>query len=218
MLSAVLIAQALAAAAPHPSAGLQADAARLQACVAKVDVKPDEAYEDAMAWVNESHVREARVCQALALIALKRIEQGALLLEQLADSADGGQPGQRANTYSQAGNARLLAYQPKEAIEDFGHALKYAPSEADLFIDRARAHAMLGDWRNAEIDLTHALDARPGDVLALRLRAEARLQQNVLDLAEKDAADAVRLAPKDVDALLVQGRVREARRTGKPPA
>jgi tetratricopeptide (TPR) repeat protein len=216
MIAALLLAP-LIMAASSPASGLKADALRLEACIAKIDSKPDEAYEDAMVWANETHVRESRVCQALALIALKRIDEGAHLLEQLALSADGGKDEARAVTFSQAGNARLLAYEADQAVSDFDQALHYAPGAPDLLIDRARAQAMLGQWQKAENDLSLALDRRPSDALALRLRAEARLQQKAYDLAQRDAEAALSLEPKNVDALLMRGRVREAM-SGRPPS
>jgi tetratricopeptide (TPR) repeat protein len=209
MIGAILAVQLLAAGAP--TAGQIADQARMKACIAKIDQKPEEAYEDALAWAGETHVREARMCQALALIGMKRIVAGAKLLEALAISADGGADADRASVFRQAGNARLLNEQPNEAIEDFTKALKHAPNEPDLLIDRARAYWLVEEWRKAEEDLSLALDKRPGDSMILRLRATARLKLNVLDLAEKDAEAAVKANPQDVDALLVRGQVREAK-------
>jgi regulator of sirC expression with transglutaminase-like and TPR domain len=87
----------------------------------------------------------------------------------------------------------------------------------DLLIDRARAYAMEGDWRHSEEDLSRALDLRADDPLALRLRAEARMRQNAMQLALADAERAVTLEPASVDARLVLGNVREARRTGEAP-
>jgi tetratricopeptide (TPR) repeat protein len=58
---------------------------------------------------------------------------------------------------------------------------------------------------------------RPLDVLALRLRAETLLQQKYYEAAELDIAQALRLAPKDVDNWLVRGRIQEARRLGRAP-
>jgi regulator of sirC expression with transglutaminase-like and TPR domain len=87
----------------------------------------------------------------------------------------------------------------------------------DLHIDRARAYAMEQDYRNAEEDLSRALDFRPNDPLALRLRASARLRQNAFPLAEADAQQALNHAATEqdrVDAALVLGHVRESIRTG----
>jgi tetratricopeptide (TPR) repeat protein len=209
MIGAVLAVQLLAAGAP--TAGMIADRAKMEACIAKIDQKPEDAYEDALAWATETHVREARMCQALALIAMKNVDAGARLLEALAISADGGADADRASVFRQAGNARLLNLQGAEAVEDFTQALKHAPNEPDLLIDRARAYWLTEEWRKAEEDLSAALDKRPNDSLILRLRATARLKLGVLDLAERDAEAAVKANPQDVDALLVRGQVREAK-------
>jgi tetratricopeptide (TPR) repeat protein len=222
MISALLAIHLLAAGTADivpvsPRVGQAARDAKLKACIEKTDSKPDEAFEDASIWASETHIREASICKAVALIALKRMAEGALLLEQLAEASDGGAPGERADLYSRAGNARLLDLDPDAATTDFTAALKYAPGEADVLIDRARAYALVADWRKAEEDLSAAADKRPNDPLILSLRAEARLQQGAFDLAEKDAEAALAIAPKDVNALLERGRVLDAKRTGKPP-
>ncbi len=86
--------------------------------------------------------------------------------------------------------------------------------DPDLFIDRARARALQSRFDDAAEDLTVALSVRPGDVLALRLRADAYLEQGELDRAERDVAAALDIAPHDVDTLVMRGRLREARRLG----
>ena len=213
MIGGLLVITMLAAGAPGEVANQQ----KLKACVTKIDSKPEEAFEDASIWAHETHSRHAYNCKAQALIALKRVPEGAALLEGLAGGADGGEPGERAMLFSQAGNARLLDLDPNQAIKDFSDGLKYAPGEPDLLLDRARAYAIVSEWRKAEEDLSAALDKRPNDALILRLRAETRLQQAAFDLAEKDAEAALKLDPKNIDALLERGRVREAKRTGQKP-
>lgn len=215
MLSVVLLVQALAAAAP--SAGAAADQARLNACITEIDQDAEKAYEAAMAWAREAPVREAYVCAALSDIGRGRAAEGAQQLLALAGALSGAPVEERVELLSQAGNAWLLARQPDRAVETFTNALKLAPKEPDLLIDRARAYALENAWKNAEFDLTAALAIRPQDALALRLRAEARLRQSVFDLALKDAEEAAGLEPKSVDTLLALGRAREAKRTGKPP-
>ena len=122
--------------------------------------------------------------------------------------------------FSQAGNAWLLAREPGQARSAFTRAITIVqgdpPQLPDLLIDRARAYAMEGDYRHAEEDLSRALDIRANDPLALRLRASARMHQNAFDLAVADAEAAVALEPRSVDALLVLGHTREAKRTGRP--
>ena len=213
MLPALLLVQALAAALP--TLGQSADRIRLTECIAAVDRDAEAGYETARQWIKEAHVREAYVCAALADVARDKPAQAARQFESLA--VDAPEASERANLLSQAGNAWLLARDPVRAREAFDKALQSAANEPDLLIDRARAAAMLGQWRAAEEDLSAALDARPKDALALRLRAEARLQLGVFELAEKDATESVSADPKNVESLVALGRAREARRTGKTP-
>jgi tetratricopeptide (TPR) repeat protein len=123
----------------------------------------------------------------------------------------------RLDAYSQAGNTWLLARDGARAKASFDQAVRMSKNHPDALIDRARAFAMLKDWPRAEEDLNAALDARANDVLALLLRATVRMNRTAFDLALKDAEDAVRADPRNVDALLVLGQAREAKRTGQAP-
>ncbi len=126
----------------------------------------------------------------------------------------------RAELFSQAGNAWLLAHDPARARSSFTRAIATMQADRqqlpDLLIDRARAFAMESEWRQAEEDLSRALDIRARDALALRLRATARMHQRAFDLAERDALAAAALEPDNVDNLLTLGHVRESKRTGAP--
>ena len=218
MLVTLLAVQALAAAAtaaPAPTVGQTADRSRLASCIAEVDTDADAAYETARQWIAEAHVREAYVCAAIAEAGRNKPDMAARQFESL--SIDAPDNADRAAMLSRAGNAWLLARDAGRAKTAFDRAIAASAKDPDLFVDRARAHAMAANWRAAEEDLSTALDLRPGDPLTLRLRAEARMRQSVFDLAEKDAADAVAAAPKDVESLLTLGRAREARRTGRAP-
>lgn len=214
----LLLAQAAAAEpAETPSPGLKADAARLERCLDAVDADAEAAYEDAMAWAHETRVREAYVCAAIANVARGRIHEGAQQLENLSIAVMGGSQTDRAGLLVQAGNAWLLAREPGRALNAFNKAVRLVAPDPDLLIDRARAHAALGDYRKAEEDLSRAIDLRGDDPLALRLRSAARLKQNAFDLALRDAEAAVALAPTDVDGLIARGAAREAKRTGRAP-
>ncbi|MBL8530103.1 MAG: hypothetical protein JNK94_00080 [Hyphomonadaceae bacterium] len=204
-------------AAPAPGAD------RLQQCLALIDQNPERAYEEGMAWAAESQSLNGYRCAAMALIAQNRIEEGARRLESLASAANPALIELRADLLSQAGNAWLLAREPARAVSAFSRAiatLARDPTQlTDLYIDRARAYAMERDWRRAEEDLSSALDGRPEDSLALRLRATARMQQRSFELAEADALAALRNASTEtdqVDSALVLGHVRESIRTGTP--
>lgn len=210
-----------------PLALAQADAAvgdsRYDRCVALIEQNPERAYEEGMAWAAEGQAVNAYRCAALALVAQDRFDEGARRLESLASAVNPAQTSLRAQLLSQAGNAWLLAREPGQARSALTRALATVAADAearpDLLIDRARAYAMEADFRRAEEDLSTALDQRPDDALALRLRASARLQQRAFNLAEADALAALRLAATEqdqIDSALVLGHVRESIRTGAP--
>ena len=220
--------QALAATAPSAPAASPADQHRLDACVARVEQDADAAYEDAMAWAHEEHAPEADWCAAQAMVKQglrdvepagrgpHRLEQAANKFEVLAANQSWPQDN-RIDAYSQAGNVWLLAHNGAKARAALDHAARLSDNHPDILIDRARAYAMLEDWPHAEEDLSAALDKRANDPLALMLRATTRVHRNAFALAVKDAEDAVRLDPKNIDALLVLGQSREALRTGHAP-
>ncbi|MEQ1617811.1 MAG: hypothetical protein ABL883_05655 [Terricaulis sp.] len=197
-----------------------ASADRFQHCAAIIEESPERAYEEGMAWASEGHALGGFRCAALALIAQNRHDEGARRLESLAASVSLERTALRAELYSQAGNAWLLAREPAQAVSALTRAIVTVESDPvqlpDLLIDRARAFAMERDWRHSEEDLSRALDLRAEDALALRLRAAARMHQNSFDLAEADALAAVRLAPANVDNFLILGHIRESRRIGAP--
>ncbi len=207
-----------------PFALMQADAtattggSRFQQCVALIDDDAARAYEEGMAWAAEGQQLGGYRCAAMALIAQNRAAEGARRLQSLAGSVNPADTALRAELYSQAGNAWLLAREPGQARSAFTRAITTLESDPtqlpDLLIDRARAYAMEQDYRHAEEDLSRSLDIRPNDALALRLRASARMHQNSFQLAEADALAATRLEPANVDNFLVLGHVRESIRTG----
>lgn len=217
MIAALLLPFALMQASVSPADD------RYAQCLALVDSDAERAYEEGMAWAAEGNALNAYRCAALALIAQNRIDEGARRLESLATASNPADTAIRAELFSQAGNAWLLAEEPTRARSAFTRAISTMSSTAaelpDLLIDRARAYAMEGDYRHSEEDLSAALDRRPNDALALRLRASARMHQSSFQLAEADANAALRLARTEqerVDAALVLGHVRESVRTGAP--
>ncbi|MGE3143198.1 MAG: hypothetical protein AB7L65_07730 [Hyphomonadaceae bacterium] len=223
-LAALLLPFALlqAEAAPAPAAAAaDPSAARLARCVAAIEANPEQGYEEAMAWAADTHEVDAYECSAMALVAMGHIESGARRFELAARGVPASNAGARAMLYSKAGNAYLLARDGPHALAALSEAvtlLANTPAALpDALIDRARAYAMVTEWRQSEEDLSRALDLRPNDALALRLRADARMRQHAFDLAEADAQAAVTLEPNSVDARLALGNVREAKRTGEPP-
>ncbi len=208
-----LLALAVASMALSQSASATIDAReaeRLEACVAKIEIDPEEAYEDGLTWTYQGNRPGARQCTALALIALGREDEGAARLEQLANSVDGGTIDQRAEYLIQSGNAWLQAGAPEAAIVTFTNALKLKPDTPDLLVDRASAHLMLGQWSDAKKDLDLALALAPGMAIARQFRAEAHLNLDQLDAAMADVEAAMISDPENIDTLVLRGRVREA--------
>jgi tetratricopeptide (TPR) repeat protein len=223
MIAALFLASALSlAGVPNQSdraltPGQVADHKRLADCIDKIDTDPEGAYEDAMGWANETHAPEARRCAALAMVGRGEPAVGAKRLLQLVREKDAGDGATRAEILVEAGNAWILAEQPTNAIAALDAALKLAPGSPDVLIDRARALVMLARWRDAETDLTRALDQRPRDAYALTIRAQTRLQQNVYDLALKDVAAALAIEPKNPAALAIRGAAIDAQSKAAPP-
>lgn len=218
-IAALILPFALMQAEPAAAPPSQGDA-RFQQCVARIDDDAAQAYEDAMIWASEGHTVNAYRCAALALVGQNRFDEGARRFESLASAINPDNPELKAELWSQAGNTWLLDHDGAHARSAFTRAITTVQSNPDnlpdLLIDRARAYAMEGDYRHAEEDLSHSLDIRPNDALALRLRASSRMHQNSFDLAEADAQAAVNLEPTNIDSLVMLGHTREAKRTGQP--
>lgn len=185
-------------------------AARYRACLALVETDPDAAYDRAETWRLEGGGAAARHCGALALVALDLHAEAAVRLGDLADAPGAGGPADRAALLGQAGNAWLLAGRADNARAAFDAALALTPDDADLLVDRARAHAALADPAAAARDLTRALAQRPDDPTTLMLRASALRAQNRLAEAHADIERALALNPSDPDALVERGAIRLA--------
>ena len=72
-MSILALAIATLAMTQSSSATIEArEADRLEACVAKIEVDAEEAYEDGLAWIYQGNRPGARQCTAMALIALGR--------------------------------------------------------------------------------------------------------------------------------------------------
>lgn len=213
----LLFAQAATPAAQGAPA--QWGSGRYQQCIAGIERDPEAAYEGAMAWANEANDLEAFRCAAHALIGQGRYDQAARRLESLGTVSEGHDAYTRASLFTEAGHAYLQARDPSHARGAFTRAIASVGADTanlpELLIDRASAYAEERDWRNAEEDLNRALDLRPDDPVAYRMRAMMRMRLNALDLALADAERAVQLDPRSVDSALVLGHVRETRRLGR---
>ena len=123
-----------------------ADKEEYNACLALLEQKPAEAFEKASRWRAGGGGLPAQHCEALALIEVGRFADGATRLMQAAQDAAVIRPAMAAELFGQAGNAWFLAGEPATAIAAFDAAIKRAPNDADLFIDRGFAHYTLQQW------------------------------------------------------------------------
>lgn len=220
-LSALLPAAVMLASTTLPGPGWAGPAdprngARLAACLASAVERPDQAYEDALVWRARSGGVDAEHCLAVARIELGDVATGAAALARLAGAPRAGSDDSRAELLVKAANAWMLVDSLPPAEAALTRALELRPGETTILTDRARVRMMGGRWTDAEADLDRILASGP-DALALRLRAEARMQQGQLDGADADIAAAARLEPDSVETSLVRGRLREARRLGRAP-
>lgn len=194
---------------------LREERVRLNACIDKIETAPEEAYEDALAWLNEGARPNARYCAALSLSALGHHAEAAGRLEALAQRKGAGTLTERAVFLTQAGNAWLSAGYIEESIQSFSDALKINRSDPDLYKDRAAAYLAAERPTHALQDLEGALTIRPVDAEAYRMRALAYLQQDTPDLALESIELSRRYDPKNIDTLVLRGEIREAMRKGR---
>ncbi len=186
-----------------------------EACLERIAVDSDLAYEEAMIWRSEGGGRRAKHCEAMALFALGHEDEAAYRLDKLAKAADGGSKHMRADFFSEAANFWLAAGNSEKAYSSATEGLKLKKDHTDLRIARARVYAVTKRYDYAETDLTSALVFDPQHAGALRYRADARLNQDKLNAALDDIEAAMALDPESVETALLRGRIKEAIRRQK---
>jgi len=182
---------------------------RYDRCLELTHRNAQQALEIAHLWQGAGGGPAAEHCAALALVALKRYPEAAAQLDRMGHANVGGAQ-ERATLFDQAGNAWLLAHRGGEATISFSSALALSPRDPDLLADRARAAALLGDWKAADIDLSFALklDANRADLLVLRASARHAIGHKAEARADLDAA--LRIVPNYPEALLERGTLKIA--------
>jgi len=181
------------------------DKLRYDDCLSQAGLNPPMAFASATKWISEHGGSPAEHCAAVALVGMKRYDEGAARLDDL-----GHAPGMgtlRPQLFDQAGNAWMLAGDTGKAVASFQSALALSASDPDLYADLARAQAMDDDWPSVESDLNAALAIQPRRPDLLVLRASARDAQNRFADARSDAESALQMAPKNPDALVERGSI-----------
>ena len=171
---------------------------------------PEGAQELAETWQTAGGGDGAAHCLALARIALGGIEEGAGMLEKLADGAHGS-PASRAAIFRQAAQAWLMTGDAGHAFAAGTRAVALSPDDPDLLIDRAISAGGLERWQDAVDDLTHALelDANRPDAMVLRGSAWRHLGHD--ELAQDDIDRAIAMDSENAEALLERGILRQRR-------
>jgi tetratricopeptide (TPR) repeat protein len=177
-------------------------------CLATLSDDAESARTVADAWATNGGGDGAAHCQGLALIATGRPDLGAERLEQLAATSLAPDPA-KATVFGQAAQARMMANDPGRARADATEALKLAPEDTELLIQRALASQAMNRWQDAIDDLTQALTLDPHRADALVLRAADWRRGGRLDLAVADADRAIALDPDNAEALLERGIERQ---------
>jgi len=200
---------ALLLAAPA-QADRQSGSPDYEACLKLVDTVPEDAFERALQWQGHGGGFAARHCAALALVALRQYAEAADRLEHLAEDMARAQDKTGIAVLGQAGNAWMMAGLLERAKFVFDAALKLAPGDVDLLIDRARAKGENGEFQSAVTDLDAALKRAPHRDDALVYRAAAQRKLNRAAAAANDLATVLARQPDHVEALLERGAIRRA--------
>lgn len=176
-------------------------------CLTLARAKPEEGWEEAIAWGSLGGGEPARHCAAVALIGLGKYEEAAKRLEALA-ALSRREETLRAEMLAQAGQAWLLAGKPQLALADQDTALKLVPGHPELMLDKAVTLASVNHYAEVVELLSILLKAQPNRIEAMVLRAVAYRYLDKLELAKDDLSRALILDPAFPDALLERGIIR----------
>jgi tetratricopeptide (TPR) repeat protein len=184
------------------------------ACMTLAQRTPEEALGSAEAWEQAGGGDAARHCAAVALIGMGQYADAASRLEQLGTTLSTGDPALAAQILAQAGIAWQAAEQYERAVAVDTAALKLAPDNADILIDRSVNQFLLGKCWESIDDLNAANELSPdrGDILVFRASAYRCVES--YELAREDVDRALALNPENLEALLERGTIRSL--TGDP--
>lgn len=214
ILCATTLASALAAPALAQEAGTSFEQAQYEACLSLINQDPEAAYEEGLAWRAQGGSWPAMHCIALSQVALGQYGIAARRLESNAEGAVVATDETRAIMFGQAGDAWLAANEPANAQRAFRRGRDFASSDAGLALGVAEAAALQENWSAAEDAASEALNLDHTLVRGWQVRAQARLELGNLDGAAADIGEALAGNDANIDALVLRGRINEARRTG----
>jgi len=197
-----------AALAGSPVVAAEIDHARQYgACMALAERDAQAAFDAALAWRDMGGGEGAEHCLAKALLYLKQYGEAARRFETLAQTVKAG-PALKADLLDQAAQAWLLDGKAERAEAALTAALKLAPDDPGMLVDRGLARADLQWYKLALADFSRALEIDPRDADALAFRAAAHRYLDELDAAAVDAEAALTIDSENVGALIERGMVR----------
>jgi len=211
LLALVLAAAPVEAATKKPGSGATLnfdDAQEYTACMTLARRKPDEGLESALTWQSRGGAEAAEHCAAVALIGLGENSEAATRLEKLGTRLAPGRPGLAAEILAQAGQAWLMAGKADRAYAVQTTALKLAPKDVDLLVDRAVTLGQAKNYWEAIDDLNRAHELAPKRSDVLVYRASAYRFVDSPDLAREDLDAAITLDPRNPEAYLERGILR----------
>jgi tetratricopeptide (TPR) repeat protein len=184
----------------------QEESQQYRDCIKLAQLKPEDGFESAIAWRDLGGGEPARHCVAVALISLGKYEEAATRLDALAKDSSAG-PGVVAGMLAQAGQAWMMADNLEYAWRDQSRALELVPNNPQLWVDRAMALGLAGQYWEAIDDLNKALDLQPGYAEALIYRASAWRLLESYELAMTDIENVLGQDPQNVQALFERGKL-----------
>jgi tetratricopeptide (TPR) repeat protein len=173
-------------------------------CLILAKTKPEQGWEEALAWQSLGGGEAARHCAAVALIGMGKYGEAATRLETLANESVRADS-VRAEMLAQAAQAWGLLGNTQRADAALRGALTLSSGNPDLLLDQAVLMAQFGHYNDAVQVLSQVLRAQPNRVEALTLRASAFRYQDNLAGAEDDINTALKLDPDFTEALLERG-------------
>lgn len=194
------------AARPVPAAEIDRINA-YQACMAKAEVEPRDAFKDALAWQGLGGGDAAEHCAAKALLFMGQYGEAAQRFEDLAQriKADAAT---KAALLGQSAQGWMLANLPERADDVLTAALGLLADDAGLRVDRGLARAQMRRYGPAVEDFSRAIEIEPRRAEAYAFRAAAYRYLDKLDLASADVEMALRIEPENPEALLERGFIR----------
>ncbi len=127
------------------------------------------------------------------------------LLTFVAVSGCRSDPVATSRRFSERADRYMTAHRWKEAIVEYGNAIKAQPNNADVYYKRAWAYGEVGDLPSAYQAYARAADLSPSNVDAHLRAARLLLEAGEFDAARLRAARALEVDPKNADAHLLIG-------------